>query len=50
VLDALRTEQLLEVRELAARRLLLDHRIDLCRSIAGSWDMERPNLESLDKT
>jgi len=50
VLDALRTEQLLEVRELAARRLLLDHRIDLCRSIAGSWDMERPDGESLDRT
>jgi NodT family efflux transporter outer membrane factor (OMF) lipoprotein len=50
VLDALRTEQLLEVRELAARRLLLDYRIDLCRSIAGSWDIERPDMGSLDKT
>jgi NodT family efflux transporter outer membrane factor (OMF) lipoprotein len=50
VLDALRTEQLLEVRELAARRRLLDHRIDLCRSIAGSWDIERPDMGSLDKT
>jgi len=45
----LRSEQLLEVRELAARRILLDHRIDLCRSIAGSWDMERPGREALDK-
>ena len=50
VLEALRSEQQLEVSELAARRILLEHRIDLCRSIAGSWDMERPTLASLDGT
>jgi NodT family efflux transporter outer membrane factor (OMF) lipoprotein len=50
VLEALRSEQLLEVSELGARRLLLEHRIDLCRSIAGSWDMKRPQMASLDKT
>jgi NodT family efflux transporter outer membrane factor (OMF) lipoprotein len=49
ILDALRTEQQLEIGELAAQRLLLDHRIDLCRSIAGSWDMERPDRESIDQ-
>lgn len=50
VLEALRSEQILELSEVAARRTLLDHRIDLCRSIAGSWDMKRPQLASLDKT
>jgi outer membrane protein TolC len=48
VLEALRTEQQLEVSELAAQRLLLEHRIDLCRSIAGTWDMERPQLAALE--
>jgi NodT family efflux transporter outer membrane factor (OMF) lipoprotein len=42
VLESLVSQQSLEQQELASRRILLERRIDLCRSIAGSWPMERP--------
>lgn len=42
VLESLVSQQSLERNELTARRVLVEHRIDLCRSIAGSWEMTRP--------
>ena len=42
VLESLVSQQSLERNELTARRVLVEHRIDLCRSIAGSWKMTRP--------
>lgn len=47
VLTALVTMQSLEQRELTARRVLIEHRIDLCRSIAGGWPMQRPDETQL---
>lgn len=41
VLESLVSQQTLERNELAARRILIERRIDLCRSIAGSWPMQR---------
>lgn len=41
VLESLVSQQSLERRELIARRVLMERRIDLCRSIAGGWPMER---------
>jgi len=49
VLDALVSLQSLERREVAARRNLIDHRTDLCRALAGAWDMERPTLARPDR-
>ena len=43
VLEALVSQQSLERNELASRRVLIEHRIDLCRAIAGSWEMKRSN-------
>jgi len=42
VLESLVSMQSLERSELAARRQLIEYRIDLCRSLAGGWSMERP--------
>jgi NodT family efflux transporter outer membrane factor (OMF) lipoprotein len=42
VLTALVSMQGLEQRELTARRILIERRIDLCRSIAGGWALKRP--------
>ena len=42
VLDSLVSQQSLERTELTARRVLIEHRIDLCRALAGSWEMKRP--------
>ena len=42
VLELLVSQQTLERTELSARRVLIEHRIDLCRAIAGSWEMQRP--------
>ncbi len=44
VLESLATQQQLERSELTAQRQLIERRIDLCRALAGSWDMERPEL------
>jgi len=43
VLTALVTMQSLEQSELTARRVLVECRIDLCRSIAGGWPLQRPD-------
>ena len=50
VLTSLVTMQNLERNELTARRILIEHRIDLCRSIAGGWAMQRPDHAELLKT
>ena len=42
VLAALVSMQSLEQNELIARRLLIERRIDVCRSIAGGWQLPRP--------
>ena len=47
VLTSLVTMQNLERNELTARRILIEHRIDLYRSIAGGWPMQRPDNEEL---
>jgi outer membrane protein TolC len=44
VLTALVSMQNLEQNELTERRLLIERRIDLCRSIAGGWSMQRPTM------
>lgn len=41
VLESLVSLQSLERQELSARRILLERRIDLCRSIAGGWPIDR---------
>lgn len=48
VLTALRQFQQVEQQRLAAQRQLLSFRIQLCRSLGGSWmrDLERPELLS----
>jgi len=48
VLDAQESMQSLERNELTARRLLVERRIDLYRSVAGSLEMERPELARMD--
>jgi len=47
VLDALVSRQTLERNELSARRVLIDYRIDLCRSIAGGWELTQPKPATL---
>jgi NodT family efflux transporter outer membrane factor (OMF) lipoprotein len=42
VLEALITDQGLERALLSARRELVEYRIELCRAIAGGWEMDRP--------
>jgi outer membrane protein TolC len=49
VLEALISLQNLERDEITARRVLIEYRIDLCRAIAGPWNMERPALARLDE-
>lgn len=41
VLDALLSHQQLQRTLLRTRRELIEDRIDLCRALAGGWDMER---------
>ena len=48
VLDALVSQQTLERNELTAQRVLIEHRIDLCRSIAGGWSMPPPEPATLE--
>ena len=47
VLESLISQQTLERNELSARRVLIERRIDLCRSIAGSWELKRPESAEL---
>jgi outer membrane protein TolC len=42
VLESLVSQQSLERSELTARRMLMERRIELCRSIAGGWPIARP--------
>ena len=42
VLDALRSLQSLQSRQLQIQAELLQNRIALCRALAGSWTLERP--------
>ena len=48
VLNALVSMQGLEQSELTARRVLVERRIDLCRSMAGGWAMQRPEMATLE--
>lgn len=51
VLTSLVSMQSLERSELTARRVLIDRRIDLCRSIAGGWPLQRPdNMELINQS
>lgn len=43
VLSSLTSLQTLERSELTAKRGLIEDRIDLCRSLAGSWQLDRPS-------
>jgi outer membrane protein, multidrug efflux system len=47
VLESLISRQTLERNELTARKILIERRIDLCRSIAGSWKLKRPQQAEL---
>jgi NodT family efflux transporter outer membrane factor (OMF) lipoprotein len=49
VLESLISMQDLERDEVTARRELIECRIDLCRAIAGPWNMKRPDLVQLDE-
>ncbi|WP_186804668.1 efflux transporter outer membrane subunit [Limihaloglobus sulfuriphilus] len=42
VLESLVSQQSLELSELQARRVLIEKRIDLCKAIAGGWQMKKP--------
>lgn len=42
VLDAQTTVQQLELRQLEARRILINYRVDLSRALAGGWEMSAP--------
>jgi len=44
VLDALISNQSLQRSLLEARRQLIEYRIDLCRALAGGFEMRRPKL------
>lgn len=48
VLESLISQQTLERSELAARRTLIERRIDLCRALAGRWEMPRPPQADLE--
>ncbi len=47
VLDAISTEQELQRSYLTARRELLQQRINLCRALGGSWELNAPPLTKL---
>lgn len=49
VLDSLVSQQNLEISELSARRVLIDRRIDLYKSIAGGFEMDRPELTEIEE-
>lgn len=48
VLEALATNQSLQRNLLTARRQLVEYRIDLCRALAGGWELQRPELARID--
>ena len=45
VLDALITDETLARNQLQARRQLIEYRIDLCKALAGSWELSRPAMD-----
>jgi NodT family efflux transporter outer membrane factor (OMF) lipoprotein len=47
VLESLESQQRLERSQLTAQRFLIERRIDLCRALAGAWDMDRPEIARL---
>lgn len=49
VLETLSTNQALQRNVLEAERQLIEYRIDLCRALAGGWEMARPELAALDE-
>jgi NodT family efflux transporter outer membrane factor (OMF) lipoprotein len=49
VLETLSTNQALQRNVLEAERQLIEYRIDLCRALAGGWEMSRPELADLDE-
>jgi outer membrane protein, multidrug efflux system len=48
VLDALLSQQQLQRSILAAKRDLVQDRIDLCRALGGGWELERPEQNQPD--
>lgn len=48
VLDALVSRQTLQRDALTAQRLLIEHRIDLYRSLAGGWELSPPASAAAD--
>jgi len=48
VLESLQSLQSLERQAVRARRILIQRRIDLYRSIAGPWDLPAPTLARVD--
>jgi NodT family efflux transporter outer membrane factor (OMF) lipoprotein len=50
VLEALVSQQSLQREELAARRELLEMRIELCRALAGPWELQAPLARTLEQT
>tara|TARA_E500000318_G_scaffold14854_8_gene15183 strand:- start:25129 stop:26562 length:1434 start_codon:yes stop_codon:yes gene_type:complete len=50
VLDALISQQSLQREELSSRRSLLEARIELCRALAGSWELPQPKPFAMETT
>lgn len=50
VLGALISQQNLARQILTARRTLIDYRVDLTKALAGSWDMNAPELRQLSSS
>jgi len=50
VLDALISLQSLQREELSSRRSLLEARIELCRALAGSWELPQPKPFAMETT
>jgi outer membrane protein TolC len=50
VLEALVSLQSLECSEATAHRTWIECRIDLCRALAGSWEMDRMALAHLESS
>ncbi|MBN2375383.1 MAG: TolC family protein [Sedimentisphaerales bacterium] len=48
VLESLVSRQSLERNYIKAKQQLISRRIDLCQAIAGSWQMDRPEITTLD--
>jgi len=48
VLDAQVSMQTLAITEISVIRQIIESRIDLCRSLAGGWDLQRPEIKKID--